>query len=243
MRRFSALILISLVLSSCSSVVDSAKQTTQAKVQQILARQFSQRLEKGIDSAIEQLAMKGGYLDDPLVRILLPPPLGLAIGIARDLQTNPEQKLLEIVINQAAENTIPIAGPILKNVVTNMTTPLLETVLTAGSSAATDYLKEQSSHLIQTALLPAITEELHATEAINLYGKLLKAKEIADQIPTTLEDVTQPSEIIQPVTTTLEAVTPENLGQYVAEQAMSGLFKKVAQKELSIRKTVGGFRN
>lgn len=240
MRRVAAIILVSMVLSSCSSFVDSAKLTTQATFQQFLAKQFGQRLEKGIDSVIEQLTMKGGYLDDPLVRILLPPPLGLVIGIARDFQENPQATLLETLINQAAENTIPVAGPILKNIVTNMTTPTLENLMTAGNTAATDYLKERSGVLMQSVLLPVITEELHANGAIELYGKLLEAKEIAAQIPAIQANDNPLSETFDHQAVTEQTVTPELLGHYVAEQAMSGLFKKVAAKELSIRKSVGG---
>jgi hypothetical protein len=240
MRRVAAIILVSMVLSSCSSFVDSAKLTTQATFQQFLANQFGQQLEKGIDSVIEQLTMKGGYLDDPLVRILLPPPLGLVIGIARGLQENPQATILETLINQAAENTIPVAGPILKNIVTNMTTPTLENLMTAGNTAATDYLKERSGVLMQSVLLPVITEELHANGAIELYGKLLEAKEIAEQIPATQADDNLLSDTFDHPASTVEMVTPELLANYVAEQAMSGLFKKVAAKELSIRKSVGG---
>lgn len=240
MRRVAAIILVSMVLSSCSSFVDSAKLTTQVTFQQFLANQFGQQLEKGIDSVIEQLTMKGGYLDDPLVRILLPPPLGLVIGIARGLQENPQATILETLINQAAENTIPVAGPILKNIVTNMTTPTLENLMTAGNTAATDYLKERSGVLMQSVLLPVITEELHVNGAIELYGKFLEAKEIAEQIPATQADDNPLSDTFEHPASTVEMVTPELLGNYVAEQAMSGLFKKVAAKELSIRKSVGG---
>lgn len=238
MRRIAAIILISIVLTSCSSFVDSTKQATQAKFQQFMANQFGQRLGKGIDLVIEQLMMEGGYLDDPLIRILLPPPLGLAIGIARGLQTDPQATLVEILINQAAENTIPVAGPILKNIITNMTTASLENLMTTGgNSAATDYLKEQSGDALQTILLPTITEQLHANGAIELYRKLLQAKEIAEQIPEMPPSDNQQSETIQDKLATIPTVMPEQLGQYVVEQAMSGLFKKVAEKELSIRKT------
>ena len=237
MRRSAAIILLAVFLSSCASFVDSVQQTAQVKFQQFLANQFGQRLKSGIDSVIGQLAMKGGFLDDPLVRILLPPPLGLAIGIARDLQKNPQAVLLETLINQAAENTIPVAGPILKNIVMNMETPSLESLLDAGNTAATDYLKEKGGAVVQEALLPAITEELHLNGAVELYGKLLKARETADQITATAADVQQQIETAQHQAAALQTVTQEQLGQYVAEQAMSGLFKKVADEELSIRET------
>ncbi len=238
MRRIAAIILISMVLSACSSsFVDSTKLATQAKFQQFVAGQFGQRLERGIDLVIEKLAMEGGYLDDPLIRILLPPPFGLALGIVRGLQINPQATLLQTLINQAAENTIPVAGPILKNIVMNMTTASLEKLMSADNSSATDYLKEQSGVALQASLLPAITEQLHTNGAIDLYSKLLQDKETKEKMPATLPDDNQQSETTLHQAVTIDTVKPEQLGQYVVEQAMSGLFKKVAEKELSIRKT------
>lgn len=241
MRRIAAVIVISLCLSSCSSVVEDAKHSTQATFQQFLAKQFAKRLEKAIDSVIEQLATKGGYLDDPLVKILLPPPLGLVIGIARELQNDPQAALVEILINQAAENTIPLAGPILKNIVSTMSTPSLEEVMTAGNLAATAYLQEKSGAMMQEVLLPAVSKELHINGAIELYGKLVDAKERVDDIPTTVEEIKQLPEKMEDKVTALQNVTPEQLRNYVAEQAISGLFKKVAEKEILIRTTGGGF--
>jgi hypothetical protein len=237
MRRSAAIIILAMVVSSCAAFVDGLQQTAQVRVQQFLADQFGRRLKNGIDSVIGQLAMKGGYLDDPLVRILLPPPLGLAIGIVRGLQENPQALLLETLINQAAENTIPVAGPILKNIVMNMETPSLESLLDAGNTAATDYLKEKGGAVVREALVPAITEELHLNGAIELYGKLLEARQKADQITATAADVHQKIETAQQQAAALQTVTQEQLGRYVAEQALSGLFKKVADVELSIRET------
>ena len=93
---------------------------------------------------------------------------------------------------------------------------------------------------MQEALLPAITEELHLNGAVELYGKLLKARETADQVTATVAGVQQQIETAQQQAAALQTVTQEQLGQYVAEQAMSGLFKKVADMELSIRETWDG---
>ncbi|HDY84373.1 hypothetical protein LCGC14_0741260 [marine sediment metagenome] len=237
MRQIAVIILLSMGLSSCSSFIDDTKLATQAKFQQFVAGQFGQRLDRGIDLVIDQLKTEGGYLDNPLVRILLPPPLGVVIGTAREMQVNPKAALLETLINQAAENTIPVAGPILKNIVMNMTTAKLQTLITSDNASATNYLKEQSGAALQTVLLPAITEQLHANGAIELYSQLLKVKGMADQVSTAQPDDNHQSEIIEPQAESIATVKPEQLGQYVVEKAMSGLFKKVAEKELSIRKT------
>jgi len=121
-----------------------------------------------------------------------------------------------------------------------MDKPSLENLLDAGNTAATDYLKEKGGAVVREALLPAITEELHLNGAVELYGKLLKAKETADQAAATAADVQHKIETAQHQAAALQTVTQEQLGQYVAEQAMSGLFKKVADVELSIRETGNG---
>jgi hypothetical protein len=240
MRRSAIIILTAMALSSCASFVDSVQQTAQVQFQKFLANQFGQRLQNGIDSVVGQLAMKGGFLDDPLVRILLPPPLGLAIGMARDFQKNPKAALLETLLNQAAETAIPVAGPILKNIVMNMDEPTLESLLDAGNTAATDYLKEKGGAVVREALVPAITEELHLNGAAELYGELLKAKETADQAIATAAEVQQQIETAQQQAAVLQTVTQEQLGHYVADRALSGLFKKIAGEELLIRETGDG---
>ena len=58
-----------------------------------------------------------------------------------------------------------------------------------------------------------------------------------DQIAAKAADVQQQIETVQHQAAALQTVTQEQLGQYVAEQAMSGLFKKVAEEELSIRES------
>lgn len=238
MRRFNLLILVSLIFCSCTSFVDGVKDTAQFQVKYFLSTRFSQLLEKGIDTVIDQLAQKGGFLDDPLVRIMLPPPIGLAIGIARNLQKDPQAKLLEVLINQAAENTIPVAGPILKNIIKDMNTFSIKELIDSGDKAVTAYLKEEGGKAINEVLLPAVTKELHLNGAIELYGKLLKAREKAEEMALKAEEVKNKIETAKQKASDIKDVTPEELGQYVADQAMSGLFKKVADKELEIRESL-----
>lgn len=233
MRRIATVVLMSMVLSACSPLVDNVQQAAQAKLGQLLADQFGKRLQTGIDTAIGRLAMKGGYLDDPLVRILLPPPLGMAIGVARELQKNPQAALLETLLNQAAEHAVPVAGPILKDIVAGMDTASLESLLDSGETAAADSLKEKGGTIVRKALLPVITETLHANGAVELYGRLAKAKEEADRLAASAQDLGRQSADVQ-------ALAEEQLGAYVTDRAVSGLFVKVAEEERTIRADLGG---
>ena len=86
--------------------------------------------------------------------------------------------------------------------------------------------------------MPAVTKELHLNGAIELYGKLLKARDTAQEMALKAEEVKNKIETAKQTASAIKDVTKEELGQYVAEQAMSGLFKKVADKELEIRKSL-----
>lgn len=249
MVRFATILLIGLFSAGCANFVENLQSSVENRVQQMLAGKFSELLTQGIDTVINGLAAEGGFLDDPLVRILLPPPLGLAIGVARDLQRDPQAALLETLINRAAEDAIPVAGPILKDMIVNMDTEKLQSLLDAPEAAATDYLMEQGGAVVKDALLPVVTERLHANGAIQLYGELVAARQAVDQatqpvvgselesdlrksVDQAVPDIETPSPTPPLV---VAPVAPEQLAGYVAEQAMGGLFKKVATQELQIR--------
>ncbi len=224
MWRGIILIMLTLLFSGCGSM----QQAINTKVQQMLAKSFGEKLTAGIDWVVDSLAKEGGFLDDPLVRIIMPPPLGLMVDVAQDLHADPKAALLETLMNRAAENAIPVAGPILKDVVMNMDTTTLTTLVDAPKSAATEYLKEKGGAVIQQSLLPAVSENLQANGAIELYGELLQVHQEANVAATAIESAAGDMAVV-------ESVAPEQLGNYVAEQAVGGLFKKMAVKELAIR--------
>jgi hypothetical protein len=210
---------------------DNMSLAAQAKFQQMLANRFAQKLSLAIDLVARQLAVKGGFLDDPLVRILLPPPMGLFIDVARDFNANPQAALLETLMNRAAENAIPAAGPILKNLMANMDADTLQKLLDSPSSAATELLMAESGSAVQQALLPSVQESLATNGAMQLYGDILSAQS-ASSVALDLAEGDDEKIAAE------QSVSPEQLGEYVAQQAAVGLFKKVAVKELAIRSSL-----
>ncbi|MBW2940444.1 DUF4197 family protein [Zhongshania aquimaris] len=225
--RVIAFVFMTLLTSGCASMFDGMSLAAQAKFQQVLANTFAQKLKSGIDLVVDQLAAKGGFLDDRLVRVLLPPPLGLVIDVARDLNDKPEAALLEIMINRAAENAIPVAGPILKDIVANMEPGTLQKLLHSPRSAATELLVAEGAGLVQSAMLPVVRQSLEADGAIKLYEDLLSEEEKSIVSAEADGDVD--------AGVPAESVSPDRLAQYVVEQAAGTLFKKVAAKERLIR--------
>jgi len=231
-----AVLLAGTFLMSCSSTIDSVQQAATGKFQNFIANQFSKRFLQGIDTSIAQLSAAGGFLNDPIVKILLPPPLGLVVGVASELKNNPKATLLDTLINQAAENSVPVAGPILKDIVMNMDTPTLEGLVNGSRTSATDYLKQKAGPAMQQALLPGVTQQLQSSGAVALYGELLDTHAAQQQATSEVAQSmlgTQPTPALVP-----QPVSKEQLGQYVAEQTMGGVFKKVAQAELSVRESL-----
>jgi len=221
LHRVITVIFVTLLLSACKSLVADISQAAQANFQQMLVNSFSEKLTEGIDVAVGQLAAEGGFLNDPLVRILLPPPLGLVIDVARDVNENPEAALLETLMNRAAENAIPVAGPILKEIVTRMDADTLQKLVESPRTAATDLLMAEGSAALQAALLPAVTQDLQNNGAIKLYGEMLQTHQ---NVVASIDSAATATE----QATSLQSVSEDELGQYVAQQAMGGLFKKVA---------------
>lgn len=228
MLRRMIFVMLVLLTAACGSMLDGMQQAVGSRVQQMLAKSFGEKLLAGVDWVIDGLAQEGGFLNDPLVRILMPPPLGLIVGVAQDLRADPQAALLETLMNRAAENAIPVAGPLLKEVVMNMDSATLVSLVDAPKGTATEYLKEKGGAVIQQALLPAVSKNLQENGAVKLYGELLQAHKEANVAASAVETATGEMAVV-------ESVAPEQLGHYVAEQAVGGLFKKMAVKELAIR--------
>lgn len=228
MLRIVIMVMVAVLGSGCSQMLTDVQQAAQTRLQQLLANKFVDKLTEGIDFVVGELAVEGGFLDDPLVRILLPPPLGLVIDVARDINADPKAALLETLMNRAAENAIPVAGPILKEVLVNTDTETLQELLNSPRTAATAYLEEKGGAVIREALLPGIARNLEANGAVELYGDLLTAHHEANVAATAVETAAGDMAVV-------DSVAPEQLGTYVAEQAMGGLFKKMAVKEMAIR--------
>ena len=228
MLRGVIILMVAVLTSACTSMLDGVQQAAQAKIQQLLAHKFGQQLSEGIDWVVNGLAAEGGFLDDPLVRIIMPPPLGLIIDVAQDLSADPKAALLETLMNRAAENAIPVAGPLLKDLVMNMDDATLTELVNSPREAATAYLKEKGGDAVKQALLPGIASHLRDNGAVQLYSELLVSYQEADVAAKGIQDAAGEVAVV-------ESISPEQLSGYVAEQAMGGLFKKMAVKERAIR--------
>jgi hypothetical protein len=259
-------LLVILLLSSCSPGRLSEMQrnvtlAAQQQLQRTLAGHFTRKLGDGVDLVLGRLSTAGGYLDNPLVRVLLPPPLGLVLSVARDLHADPQATVLEQLMNHAAETAIPGAGPVLRAAVRSISTADAETLLQDGATAASDFLMARTRDALLETLSPVVAETLAQSGANEVYAGALRVYELQKSIAlageTVLRDslpdgtgldvvVPKPSHPLglaepgaeDPAGLLLAQEPPRDLGDYVTGKAVDGLFNALAQQEQVIRREI-----
>jgi hypothetical protein len=230
-----------LLLTSCAGGMDALEQdlrrSAQEQVMKTLAGQYTRALGQGIGTVVNGLAAPGGYLDNPLVRILLPPPVMLALDLARELRADTGADMLDVLVNSAAEQAIPGAGPILQAAIAEITPGDARALLDAGRTAGTDYLKARTTEALRETLQPLVATALAANGARQLYGELLEPQRAS------LPSAETPPEAVPEIAPEIapdqapRAELPD-LEAHVTEQAIEGLFKVLTEEEARIREEI-----
>ena len=221
MRRLLVSCLLPLLLLGCTS--QQINQTLNTVLQgglssDDIAAGLKQALTLGAEAGADELSREGGYFNDLTYRILLPEP---ARKVTDRLQNVPGFSNLEEVIirkiNQGAEDAAKRAAPIFVSAIRQMTIQDAVGILRGDNNAATDYLKRATSQALFEEFAPVINNSLDKYDANKVW---LDAATAYNNFPLTRERV------------------DTDLGTYVTNQALDGLFKKVALKEADIRQNV-----
>lgn len=177
---------------------------------------LKQALELGATEGAQALSRKDGYLKSPY-KILLPPE---ARAITERLQNVPGFSAVEDIIlekiNRGAEDAAKRAAPIFRDAILSMSINDALGILTGDKDAATQYLNRTTNAQLYREFSPVIIQSLDKFEARKYWSDAVTAY---NQIPF------------------VQKANP-SLDDYVTRQALDGLFKMVAVKELDIRTNI-----
>ncbi|MDP4209615.1 MAG: DUF4197 domain-containing protein [Bacteroidota bacterium] len=188
----------------------------------------------GTDSSVFKTSALNGYFKDQAIKILLPPEADVIVSSINSVPGG--KKLLDNVIlgiNRSAEDAAKSAAPIFKNAITSMSITDGLAILKGqnpaasvksqrfDSTAATGYLKTTTNAQLVQAFSVPINQSL---------DKKLVAGISTNKAWTNL---TSAYNMVAPVLGKSKVTT--NLGQYVTQRALDGLFLKVGEQELKIR--------
>lgn len=175
---------------------------------------LKEALSLATDRASARLGARGGFFQDPAVRIPLPGVLSDAQKRLKPFGMSGPLDDLERRINRGAENAMPSAKTLVVDAVRSMSIEDAMGVLRGGDQAATDMLRAKTEVGLKQALEPYVESALADSGALRAMDTAV-ARYGAGLVETDAREVLVTSAV---------------------NGAVDGLFHYVAQEELAIRR-------
>lgn len=230
------------IVNTASTIAGTPGGSSSALSEADIVEGLKTALRVGTDSSVSITSRIDGFYRDEAIKILLPPEADIiyenkdkalvkALGI--------DQKIEETVmaLNRAAEDAAKEAAPIFKNAIMSMSisdgwailkgrNPAISSSSESfDSTAATGYLHSTTRDQLRDAFAPKVNASLDK----KLVGNL-SPNQIWNSLSSSYNNVADKSfGMVKPMDNT-------DLGKYVTEKALDGLFLKVAEEEIKIRR-------
>ncbi len=212
-------------VSGWGSLVEDVKKTggellnqqlsaDQAIDNETLLNGLREALAVGSERAVDAISQPGGFLDDAKIRIPLPAALEKLTPILEKAGLGSQIEQFETSMNRAAEKAAPQATALLLNAIKEMSFDDVRRIYEGADDEATRYFKEKLGGDIAKLFSPQIDDALNSVGATRYYSELAGE---AKQIPF------------------VGSAVNVDLTDYVTEQAMGGMFLKLAEEERQIR--------
>jgi hypothetical protein len=178
-----------------------------------VANGLKEALEKGATKGTERLSAVDGFLGNAAVKILMPPEARKVEETLRKFGLGSQVDQAITSMNRAAEDAAKSAAPIFVNAIKSMTIEDAFGILRGGDTAATAYLRRQTTSPLTEAFRPVIDKSLAKVDATKYWNTVFSTYNRFSK---------------EKVNTDLPA--------WVTERALSGIFLQLAQEEAEIRK-------
>jgi Protein of unknown function (DUF4197) len=206
-----------LTFSSCETLQQVAKEVMAEPTLDEIGRAIKEALIQGTGKGVDFLSAKDGYYKSA-AKILLPAEAQQVTSRLRNVPgfEKLEEQLIE-KINRGAEDAATEAKPIFVSAIRSLTFKDATNILMGADNAATDYLTRTTNQQLYEKFNPKIVSSLNKFGALELYKK---AADAYNKIPLVSKKVNN------------------DLGDYITNEALKGLFNKVQDEEKNIRKNV-----
>lgn len=178
-----------------------------------IAQGLKEALRVGSDSTARRLSIVNGFFGDDIIRILMPPEAQKVERTLRDIGFGKTIDKAVLSMNRAAEDASKFVGQIMWNSIQQMTIQDAIGILRGGDFAATEYLKRTTTQQLTTAFRPVIDRSLNNVDATRYWSDVFSIYNRVSKNPVNTD-----------------------LGAYVTERALSGLFYHIGLQEQKIRR-------
>lgn len=179
-----------------------------------LASGLKDALEVGTQRAVETLAATDGYYGSKDVKIPLPSYLETTRSLLVGAGFESQVEAFELSMNRAAEDAVTEAAPIFVDAVGAMTIDDARQIYSGGDNAATEYFRKNTYSQLKESFRPRIETAMASSGVTAAYQGLMDMAE---------------SQL------SLLGSFNLDLPDYVTEQALDGLFLRLAEEEQQIR--------
>jgi hypothetical protein len=200
-------------LMSCLVVTTVLSASLSDITNQEAGRGIKGALNTGISAAVGKLGVTGGFLNNPKVKIPLPPALDDIASGLRLLGKGRDADELVAKMNQAAEQAVPLAKPLLVNAVKSMSLDDAKKILTGGDQSVTQFFRAKTAAPLSTKFLPLVKQ---TTDQVGLAQQY-------DQFAG------------QGAKLGLIKGDAANIEQYVTDRTLDGLYLMIGEEERAIR--------
>lgn len=198
------------------SLVSKAKQAAgldAANGQSDIGAGLKEALAKGVEKGVVQLSAENGFFGNALYKVVMPPDAQKIEKALRSIGMGAKVDEAILSMNRGAEEAVKKAAPIFADAIRGMDIKDAISILRGSDTAATGYLRSNTSSSLSSAFRPVIQESLEKTGAVKLWSNLMTAYNKVS---------------FQKVNTDLTG--------YVTEKALQAVFLQIADEEKQIRK-------
>ncbi len=174
---------------------------------------LKEALSRGVSAAVASTGRPGGYYDNAVIRITMPPRLQTVEKGLRAAGMGPRVDEFVKSMNTAAEEAAPQARAILMEALRQMTFSDARGIVTGGNTAGTEYFKRTTTAEIQAAFRPIVEAAMAKTGVTQQFEALMGDAPKMPFMKTPAVDI----------------------NQYVLDKSTDGLFVVMGEEEKKIR--------
>ncbi len=174
---------------------------------------LKEALRIGTEKAVANTGRPDGFSGNPLIKILLPKKFQTLEKGLRLAGQGDKVDTFITSMNRAAEQATPKAKSIFVDAITGMTVDDAKGLLQGGDTAATEFFKAKTSDKLYNAFRPVVDNSMNKVGTVQRYNSLMGQAKSVPFVKAQSLDV----------------------GDYVTNKSLDGLFLMVAQEEKKIR--------
>jgi len=220
LKSAAAIFIVALFLVGCQSLPEGFRGAVEGMLAgnqelslETIVAGLKEALAVGTQNTVASTTQKGGYLNNPSLRIPMPEKLEGLASTLRKIGLGSQVDLFETKMNESAELAAKEAAPVFMDAIKSMTFDDAKKILNGGDTSATDFFREKTDATLKAKYQPIVTTKMQELGAVQLYQNL---EQQYNRIP-----------LVPKASVSME--------DYVTEKSLDGLFFILAQEEKKIR--------